>query len=158
MRRIGVLMNGVADSPEDPNYLPAFLQALRELGWSDGRNVHIDYRWNAGDAERARAYAVELVALTPDVILSATSANLVALQQATRTIPVVFTEVSDPIAQGFVSNLTHPGGNLTGFSAFEPSIAGKWLDLLRQFSPSIVLVAVIYNPDTPRSPSCSCAQ
>jgi putative ABC transport system substrate-binding protein len=148
MRRIGVLMNGVADSPEDPNYLPAFLQALRELGWSDGRNVHIDYRWNAGDAERARAYAVELVALTPDVILSATSANLAALQQATRTIPVVFTEVSDPMAQGFVSNLAHPGGNLTGFSAFEPSIAGKWLDLLQQFSPSIVRVAVIYNPDT----------
>jgi putative ABC transport system substrate-binding protein len=148
MRRIGVLMNGVADHPEDPNYLPSFLRALRKLGWIDGQNVHIEYRWNAGDAERARIYAAELVALTPDVVLSASTTNLTALQTSTRNIPIVFVQVSDPVAQGFVPNLAHPGGNLTGFAAFEPSIAGKWLDLLKQFSPGIVRVAVIFNPDT----------
>lgn len=148
IRRIGVLMNGVADRPEGPNYLPSFLQALRKLGWMDGQNVHIEYRWNAGDVERARIYAAELVALTPDVILSASTTNLTALQKSTRTIPIVFVQVSDPVAQGFVPNLAHPGGNLTGFAAFEPSIGGKWLDLLKQFSPGIVRVAVIFNPDT----------
>jgi putative ABC transport system substrate-binding protein len=148
MRRIGVLMNGVADHPENPNYLPTFLQALRKLGWIDSQNVRIDYRWSAGNAEIARTFAAELVALVPEVILSASTTNLIALQQATRTIPIVFIQVSDPVAQGFIPNLAHPGGNLTGFTAFEPSIAGKWLDLLKQFSPGIVRVAVIFNPDT----------
>jgi putative ABC transport system substrate-binding protein len=148
MRRIGVLMNGVADHPEGPNYLPTFLQALLKLGWTDGQNIRIDYRWSAGDAERARTYATELVALAPDVILSASTTNLIALQQATRTIPIVFIQVSDPVAQGFIPNLAHPGGNLTGFTAFEFLTGGKWLDLLKQITPGIVRVAVVFNPDT----------
>jgi putative ABC transport system substrate-binding protein len=148
MRRIGVFMNGVADHPEGPNYLPTFLQALRKLGWTDGQNIRIDYRWSAGDVERARTYAAELVALAPDVILSASTTNLIALQQATRTIPIVFIQVSDPVAQGFIPNLAHPGGNLTGFTAFEFLTGGKWLDLLKQITPGIVRVAVVFNPDT----------
>jgi len=148
MRRIGVLMNGVADHPEGPNYLPTFLQALRKLGWTDGQNIRIDYRWSAGDTELARTFAGELAALAPDVILSVSTTNLIAMQQATRTIPIVFIQVSDPVAQGFVTNLAHPGGNLTGFTAFEFSIGGKWLDLLKQITPGIVRVAVVFNPDT----------
>jgi putative ABC transport system substrate-binding protein len=148
VRRIGVLMNGVADRPEGPNFLPSFLQALRKLGWTDGQNVRIDTRWSAGNAELARTFAAELAALAPDVILSASTTNLVAMQQATRTIPIVFVQVSDPVAQGFVPNLAHPGGNLTGFTSFEAPFGGKWLDLLKQFAPGIVRVAIIFNPDT----------
>jgi putative ABC transport system substrate-binding protein len=105
-------------------------------------------RWPAGDPERIRAYSAELVGMSPDVILCSSSANLIALLRTTRSINVVFVLVSDPIAQGFVSNLSHPGGNITGFSAFEPSLAGKWLDLLKQASPGLTRVAVIFNPDT----------
>jgi putative ABC transport system substrate-binding protein len=123
MRRIGVLMNGVADRPEGPNFLPSFLQALRKLGWTDGENVRIDYRWSAGSTELARTFAAELAALAPDVILSVSTTNLIAMQQATHTIPIVFIQVSDPVAQGFVPNLAHPGGNLTGFTAFWRQVA-----------------------------------
>ena len=105
-------------------------------------------RWNAGDAALARTYAAQLIGLQPDVILSASTTNLIDLRQATNTIPIVFVQVSDPVAQGFVSNLTRPGGNLTGFSAFDFSIGGKWVDLLKQVKPELARVAVVYNQDT----------
>jgi putative ABC transport system substrate-binding protein len=148
MRRVGVLMNGAENDPIYQAYVAAFLQMLRPLGWREGQNLGIDLRWPTGNPERIAAYAAELVGMSPDVILCSGSANLNALQRTTRSIKVVFVLVSDPIAQGFISTLAHPGGNLTGFSAFEPSMAGKWLDLLKQASPSVTRVAVIFNPDT----------
>ena len=147
MRRVGVLMNGAETDPVNQSWLAAFVQAFKNLGW-DGQNVRIDLRWSAGDAERARTYAAELIGLRPDVILTASSLNLTSTQRATTTIPIVFTLVSDPIAQGFVSNLPHPGGNVTGFTNYEVSIGGKWLDLLKQIAPGIARVAVMFNPDT----------
>jgi putative ABC transport system substrate-binding protein len=148
MRRIGVLMNGSEGDPVYRAYVAASVQTLQRLGWREEQNLRIDLRWPAGDPERIGAYAAELVGMTPDVILCSSSANLTALVRATRSINVVFVLVSDPVAQGFVSNLAHPGGNITGFSAFEPSMAGKWLDLLKQASPGLTRVAVIFNPDT----------
>jgi putative ABC transport system substrate-binding protein len=147
-RRLGVLMNGAETDPELQSNLAGFVQGLRKSGWIDGRNLHIDYRWNGGDAGRARAYAAELVGLGPDVILSASTTNLAALQRATQTTPIVFMNVSDPVAQGFVPNLTRPGGNITGFSTFESSVASKWLDLLKQIEPGLARVAFIFNPAT----------
>ena len=128
MRRIGVLM-GV----EDPQYrlrIEAFVQRLRQLGWIEGRNVQIDYRWGASDADRSRRSAAELVALAPDVILTSGSATLGALLQATRTVPIVFATVADPVGAGFVDSLARPGGNVTGFDIFQYSISGKSLELL----------------------------
>ena len=147
-RRVGVLMNGLETEPTLQSYLAAFVQALRALGWTEGQNLQVDARWNGGDAERARAYATELVALTPEVITCASTTNLSALQRATRSIPIVFVQVSDPVAQGFVLSLAHPGGNITGFSAYEFSIAGKWVDLLKQIAPDLVRVGVLFNPNT----------
>ena len=132
MRRVGVLMNGNENDPLYRGYIAAFLQALGQLGWRDGQNLRIDLRWPAGDAKHVDAYAAELVGMIPDLILCSSSANLRALLRATRTTKIVFVLVSDPVSQGFVSNLAHPGGNITGFSAFEPSMASKWLDLLMQ--------------------------
>jgi putative tryptophan/tyrosine transport system substrate-binding protein len=148
MRRLGVLMNGKESAPVYRAYIAEFAQTLQRLGWREGQNLRMDLRWPAGDPERIRAYAAELVGMTPDVILCSSSANLTELLRTTRSIKVVFVLVSDPVAQGFVSNLAHPGGNITGFSAFEPSVAGKWLDLLKQASPGLTRVAVIFNPDT----------
>jgi putative ABC transport system substrate-binding protein len=147
MRRVGVLMNTAEADPDHKVYWAAFLQGLRSLGWIDGQNLHIELRWNLGDPERARTAATELLRLSPDVILSSSSANLNALLRQGPAMPVVFIQVSDPIAQGFVSNLTHPGGNITGFSNFEFSIVGKWLDLLKQIAPNLAHVAIIFNPD-----------
>jgi putative ABC transport system substrate-binding protein len=144
MRRIGLLMG---DSSAQP-YVTAFVQALRTLGWIDGENLSIDVRWNAD--ERPNALAEELVGLAPDAILCAFTLNLMALQQATRSVPIVFMQVSDPIAQGFVASLSRPGGNLTGFTNFEFSIGGKWVELLKQIAPDLLRVAVMFNPD--RSP------
>jgi putative tryptophan/tyrosine transport system substrate-binding protein len=144
VRRIGVLMG---DSSAQP-YVTAFVQALRTLGWIDGENVNIDVRWSSD--ERAHAIAAELVGLAPDAILCAFTLNLMALQQATRSVPIVFVQVSDPIAQGFVASLSRPGGNLTGFTNFEFSIGGKWVELLKQIAPDLLRVAVMFNPD--RSP------
>jgi len=144
MRRIGLLMG---DSSAQP-YVTAFVQALRTLGWIDGENLNIDVRWNAD--ERPNALAGELVGLAPDAILCAFTLNLMALQQATRSVPIVFMQVSDPIAQGFVASLSRPGGNLTGFTNFEFSIGGKWVELLKQIAPDLLRVAVMFNPD--RSP------
>jgi putative ABC transport system substrate-binding protein len=119
---------------------------LRILGWRNGQNLHIDYRWYSGDVERARSDAAELVALTPDLIVTSSSSVLVAVMSVTRTIPIVFQAVTDPVTQGFVPNLAHPGGNITGFTTFEYSIGGKWLDLLKQVSPKLNRAAFLFNP------------
>jgi len=148
LRRVGVLMNGAATETIPQSYVAAFVRELSQLGWSEGRNLRIDVRWNAGDAALARIYAAQLIGLTPDVILTASTTNLTVVQQATSTIPVVFVQVSDPVEQGFVASLTKPGGNLTGFSQFEFSVGGKWLDLLKEITPGLARVAVMFNPDT----------
>jgi putative ABC transport system substrate-binding protein len=127
--------------------LTTFMQGLRKLGWIDGQNVRIEVRWNDGDASLAVTYATDLVGLLrPDVMLAATSGNLIAVQQATSVIPIVFTQVRDPVAQGFVPNLTRPGGNITGFGNTEFSIAGKWADLLKQMVPRTERVALVFDP------------
>src|SRR5262249_16921675 len=145
---VGVLMNGNEKDPVYQAYVAAFAQTLQRLGWREGQNLRIDLRWPSADSERIGAYATELVGMAPDVILCSGSASLAGLLRSTRSINAVFVLVSDPVAQGFVTNLAHPGGNMTGFSAFEPSMAGKWLDLLKQASPRLTRVAVIFNPDT----------
>jgi putative tryptophan/tyrosine transport system substrate-binding protein len=146
--RIGALM-GIAESdPEAPPRAMAFEQGLQELGWTAGRNVRIDYRWAADDPGRIRAYAAELVALAPDVILATTTPVMMVLQSATRTIPIVFVQVIDPVARGLVANLTRPGGNITGFVTFEFSMGGKWLETLKQIAPRVNRVAMIFNPET----------
>src|SRR5262249_45623724 len=126
-RRIGVLMNLAGDDPESLVRVAAFAQGLQELGWVVGRNLQIDSRWSAADLDRSRAYAAELVALTPDVIVASGTPSVIALLQATRTVPIVFANVIDPVGSGFVESLARPGGNATGFSMFEYSISGKWL-------------------------------
>jgi putative ABC transport system substrate-binding protein len=149
MRRIGVLMNLAADDPEGQARLAAFLEGLQELGWTDGRNVRIDYRWAAAaDADRYRRYAAELVALAPDVVLAATSQSVAALQQTTRTVPIVFASVVDPVGAGFVASLARPGGNATGFTAFEYTLSGKLLELLREIAPRVTRAAVLRDPAT----------
>jgi putative ABC transport system substrate-binding protein len=146
MRRIGVLNNLSEDDPEGRERMAAFLQSLQQLGWSDGRNVKIDYRWGANDADRVRRYAAELVALAPDVILTAGTLSVAVLQQATRTVPIVFGSVIDPVGAGFVETLARPGGNITGFTVFEYGISPKWLELLKQIAPHVTRAAVLRDP------------
>jgi putative tryptophan/tyrosine transport system substrate-binding protein len=146
MRRIGVLMNLASDDAEGQARLAAFHQGLQQQGWTVGRNVQIDYRWGAGDADRIRKVAAELVALAPDVILSTGSPSVAAFQQATRTVPIVFVTVVDPVSSGFVDTLARPGGNITGFALYEYSISGKWLQLLKEIAPRITRAAVIRDP------------
>jgi putative ABC transport system substrate-binding protein len=148
MRRIGMLLPGTGDDAEYQVRQAAFLQALQQLGWSDGRNVLIDTRWAAGDANLIRKYAAELIALAPDVILTAGSATLGPLLQATRTVPIIFMTVLDPVGAGFVDSLAQPGGNATGFIAFEYGLSGKWLELLKQIVPSLTRVAILRDPAT----------
>jgi putative ABC transport system substrate-binding protein len=147
-RRVGVLMGFPATDSVAQAYVAAFLQALRQFGWIDGQNLHIDIRWNAGGAALGQTYAAQLIGLQPEVILAVTTKNLEVIREATTTVPVVFVQVSDPVAQGFVANLTKPGGTLTGFSAYEFSTGGKWLDLLKEIAPSLARAAVLFNPDT----------
>src|SRR5262245_34632863 len=142
-RRIGVLMAQAADDPEGQARLMAFAQGLSETGWSVGRNMRIDTRWGAGNAERYRTYAAELVALAPDIILANGGPALGPLQQATRTVPIVFVNVTDPVGGGFVGSLARPGGNATGFSAFEYGLSSKWLELLKEIAPRTTQAAVI---------------
>jgi putative ABC transport system substrate-binding protein len=143
IRRIGVLMNVAADDAEGQARIAAFLQALQQLGWSDGRNVRIDYRWAAGDTGRFHRYAEELLALVPDVILASATPSVQALQQATRTVPIVFAIVADPVGAGFVDSLARPGGNVTGFTPFEYGMSGKWLELIKELAPRATRVAVL---------------
>jgi len=143
MRRIGVLMNVAADDPEGQARIAAFHQGLQEWGWTLGRNARIDVRWGAVDADSSRRYAAELVGLAPDVILASASAAVGALQQTTRTIPIVFTSVADPVSAGFVETLAHPGSNITGFSLYEFTLSGKWLELLKEIAPGVTRAAVL---------------
>jgi putative ABC transport system substrate-binding protein len=148
MRHIGILMNGAATEAILQSYVAALVQGLGQWGWVEGQNLHVDVRWSAGDAALARIYAAQLIGLMPDVIVTNTTTNLIAIQQATNTVPVVFLSVSDPVAQGFVASVAKPSGNLTGFSAFEFSIGGKWLDLLKEIAPGLERVGIMFNPDT----------
>jgi putative ABC transport system substrate-binding protein len=148
MRRIGVLQGLAADDPVAQATTAAFLQGLRRLGWSDDRNVHIDIRFAAGNAADARKYAAELVALAPDVILTPNQ-TVGPLLQATRTLPIVFVIVADPVGSGFVESLSRPGGNATGFMMFEYSLCGKWPELLKEIAPSVTRAAVLWDPTIP---------
>jgi putative ABC transport system substrate-binding protein len=147
MRRVGVLMNLTADDPEASARVTAFAQGLQQSGWTVGHNVRIDYRWGAADADRSGRYAAELLALAPDVILSTGSPATKALQQATRSVPTVFANVVDPVGAGFVDSLAKPGGNATGFIAFEYVISAKWLELLKDIAPQLKQVAVLRESD-----------
>jgi putative ABC transport system substrate-binding protein len=149
MRRIGVLMNTAADDSLGQARLAAFQQAMQQLGWSDGRNVRIDIRWGRNDVEQDRKYAAELVALTPDVILAVGTLSVAALQRESRTIPIVFDSVSDPVGAGFVDSLPHPGGNTTGFMIYEYGLSGKWLEFLKQMAPWITRAGVLRNSANP---------
>ena len=146
MRRIGVLTAGVADNLENKARIEAFVQGLRELGWTDDRNVQIVYRWSGGNAADTRKHASELVSLTPDVILSTGSAATGPMLETTRTVPIVFVIVPDPVGSGFVKSLSRPGGNATGFMQFEYSLCGKWLELLKQIAPHVTRAAVLRDP------------
>jgi ABC-type uncharacterized transport system substrate-binding protein len=143
VRRIGVLMPTAADDPEGQARMAAFLQGLQQWGWTVGGNVRVDIRWTAGEAERIRKAVTEIVALTPDVIFANTTAVVGPLLQATRTVPIVFAVVADPVGAGYVNSLARPGGNATGFTVFEYGIAGKWLELLKQIASGITRAAVI---------------
>jgi len=136
-------MNLAVGDPEGEARIAAFVQALQRLGWSDGRNLRIDHRWAAGDAGRFKGYAEELLALAPDVILAAATPSVQALQRATRTVPIVFANVADPVGAGFVDSLARPGGNATGFTPFEYGLSGKWLELLKEIAPRVTRVAVL---------------
>ena len=147
MRRIGVLMAWAADDSESQARIAAFRQGLAQLGWTDGHNVRIDIRWATPNADDLRRQAAELAALAPDIILSGTgTATLAPLLQATRTVPIVFTIVIDPVGSGFVASLARPGGNATGFLMFEYGLSGKWLELLKQIAPGVTRVAVLRDP------------
>jgi putative ABC transport system substrate-binding protein len=148
MRRIAVIMVLAADDPEDQARVAAFQQGLAQFGWTDGRNVRIDYRWGAGDPDRYRKYAAEVVALAPDVILATGDATGPVLQ-ATHTVPVVFVLISDPVSAGYVASLSRPGGNATGFSFIEYGSSAKWLELLKQIAPAVTRVAVVRDPTNP---------
>jgi putative tryptophan/tyrosine transport system substrate-binding protein len=153
MRLIGVLTNLTEHDPEERRRVAAFTQALLKLGWQDGRNVQIDYRRTDGDAERTRRYAAELVALAPDAIVAVGAATTAALQQATRTVPVVFVLLPDPVGAGVVESLSRPGGNATGFTTYEYGISGKWLELLKEIAPRVTQAAVLRDAATSSGPA-----
>ncbi len=143
VRRVGVLMGLSADDPESQARLAAFAQGLQQSGWTVGQNLRIDYRWGAGNAGNMRKYAAELIAIAPDVILAHSSAAVAPLLQASRTVPVVFTLVADPVGAGFVDSLARPGGNVTGVTNFEYAMSGKWLELLKEIAPGVKRAAVL---------------
>jgi putative ABC transport system substrate-binding protein len=147
IRRIGMVVNEAADDPEAQATVGAFKQTLQQLGWSEGRNLQIDFRGAADNPERMQAFAKELVALQPHVILTRSTPVTAALLRQTRTIPIVFTGVSDPVGERFVESLARPGGNATGFTNVEFSLTGKWLELLKEIAPSVKRVAFIFNPE-----------
>lgn len=149
MRRIGVLMPFAAVDPEGQARMTAFVQALQQLGWTEGGNLQIELRWTAGNGDDTRKYAAELVALTPDVVLATGSAIVTALQRVTRTVPIVFVQIADPVGSGLVESLAQPGGNITGFTLFEYGLSGKWLELLKQIAPSVTRVAVLRDASIP---------
>jgi putative ABC transport system substrate-binding protein len=149
MRRIGVLMNRAADDPVGQAFVAAFQQGLQQSGWSEGRNMRIDVRWGENDVDRDRRYAGELVALAPDIFLASGTLSVAALQHVSRTLPIVFVNVADPVGAGLVDTLSRPGGNTTGFMIFEYSLSGKWPELLKQIVPNVTRAAVIRDAATP---------
>ena len=149
IRRIGVLMSVAANDPEGKARFAAFEQGLQQLGWVDGRNLRIEIRWSGGKSDDARKYAAELIALKPDVILASGGAIVGPLLQATRTVPIVFTQTPDPVAAGFVASLARPGGNATGFTQVEYGMAAKWLELLKEIAPSVTRAAILRDPAVP---------
>ena len=149
VRRIGFLMSFAADDRDVPSRVAAFQKSLQELGWTEGRNVRIDYRWSAGDANSIRAYVSELISAKPDVIVANSGLALPILRRKTRTIPIVFVQISDPVGSGLVASLEHPGGNITGFADVEPIMAGKMLEVLKEVAPQVSRVAVILNLEQP---------
>ena len=153
MRRIGVLMAVAADDLQGQARLTAFVQGLQQLGWTDGRNLRIDTRWAAGDPDRLRRYAAELVALPPDAIFVSGGSGMAPMLQATRTVPIVFAQVTDPVGAGFVESLARPGGNATGFAQFEYGISGKWLELLKEIAPRVTRAAVLRDPAIASGPA-----
>jgi putative ABC transport system substrate-binding protein len=149
MRRIGVLMGAFAESDrEGQTFVAAFREGLQKSGWTEGRNIRIDTRWVAGETEGMQRLAKELVALQPDLIVSANTPTTAALLQQTRTIPIIFVNVADPVGSGFVASLSRPGGNITGFITMEPTMGGKWLELLKEIAPPVTRVALLFNPAT----------
>ncbi|MGA7208191.1 MAG: ABC transporter substrate-binding protein, partial [Pseudolabrys sp.] len=148
MRHIGVLMAHAESDPEFQTYVSAFREGLQKLGWVEGRNIQIDARWAALDAEATQRFAKELVALQPDLIFSSSTPTTVLLLQQTRTIPIIFAIVADPVGSGFVASFPRPGGNATGFTTLEPTMAGKWLELLKEIAPRVNRAALLFNPAT----------
>jgi ABC-type uncharacterized transport system substrate-binding protein len=148
MRRLGVLSNIGESDPEAQSMAAALHRGLRELGWVNGRTLQVDHRWGAGNPKRIADFAKELVALKPDVIVAHTTPSVIALREETNTIPLVFVQVSDPIGTGFITNMAHPGGNITGFTNFESSMVGKWVEMLKEMTPNITRVAFLFNPQT----------
>jgi putative ABC transport system substrate-binding protein len=148
IRRVGMLMNLSESDVEAQRLITAFREGLTQLGWVDGRNLRMDYRWAGGDIGRIRAFAKELVELSPDIIVAYATPSVVALQQQTHSVPIVFLSVTDPVGQGLVASLAHPGGNITGFSVFEFSLGTKWMDALKQIVPGLRRVVTIFNPKT----------
>src|SRR5262249_14587726 len=148
LRRIGVLIGFAENDPAVQSWLAAFRAALAKLGWSEGSNLRIELRWSAADPDKIRTFAKELVDLRPDAILSVTTPVTGALVRETQTIPIVIATVADPISSGFVTNLGRPGGNVTGFALYEPSMGGKWLELLKRIAPGVTRVALLFNPAT----------
>ncbi len=153
VRRIGMLTNLSENDAEGQARIAAFRQGLQQLGWTDGRNVQIDVRWTEADAERTRRYAAELVALSPDLILAVGAATVASLQQLTRTVPIVFVVLPDPVGAGIVESLSHPGGNATGFTNYEYGIAAKWLELLKAIAPDAKRVGVLRDAATSSGPA-----
>jgi putative tryptophan/tyrosine transport system substrate-binding protein len=149
VRRIGMLMAWAESDPEVQPRLAAFMTTLRELGWIDGRNCQIELRWSAGDLERMDRHAKELVATRPDVIVAMTNQMIEAVHKVTRTIPIVFVQVSAPVESGWVASMARPGGNMTGFTNFEPSMGGKWVELLKEIAPGVIRTVVLMDPETP---------
>jgi putative ABC transport system substrate-binding protein len=149
LRRIGVLSSAAGDDPAVQDRIGTFLQRLQQLGWTDGDNVRIDYRWGAGNLDDLRKHAAELATLTPDVILTAGGTSTDLLFQVTRTVPIVFVNVTDPVGAGYADSLSRPGGNATGFMQFEYSLCGKWPELLKQIAPGVTRAAVLRDPTTP---------
>jgi putative tryptophan/tyrosine transport system substrate-binding protein len=148
VRRVGVLLALADSDPEGKARIAAFQRELQNLGWTEGRNVLIEYRWASGDTDRLRAFAAELVSMRPDVLVGNGSISAEPLGRVTSTIPIVFAMVSDPVASGLAASLSEPGGNATGFTNFEPSMGAKWIEFLREFSPRLARVAILFNPDT----------
>jgi putative ABC transport system substrate-binding protein len=148
VRRIGVLVGGDENDPEVKRRLSAFTQALAGLGWTDGRNMRMELRWFGADTNRMRALAQELAGLQPDIVLTGGTPTTAAIQRETRTIPIVFASVGEPVASGLVPRLNQPGGNITGFALFEPTLGGKWLELLSEIAPGLKRAAIMFNPDT----------